>query len=105
MVWWENLPDDLNEALYRDMREYDLKLEGLTRKQIEAIVDEEARDRPWADDETEAPFRPLIACIGPITAETARELGLRVDVEAAEHTVEGLVRAVAEAVRASWGGR
>jgi uroporphyrinogen III methyltransferase/synthase len=38
--------------------------------------------------------RPLIACIGPITAETARDLGLRVDVEAAEHTVEGLVTAV-----------
>ncbi len=40
--------------------------------------------------------RPLIACIGPITAQTARELGLRVDVEATEHTVEGLVTAVVE---------
>jgi len=40
--------------------------------------------------------RPLIACIGPITADTARELGLRVDVEAAEHTVPGLVAAVRE---------
>jgi uroporphyrinogen III methyltransferase/synthase len=42
--------------------------------------------------------RPLIACIGPITADTARELGLRVDVVAAEHTIEGLVTAVIEAV-------
>lgn len=33
----------------------------------------------------------LIACIGPVTAGTARELGLRVDLEADEHTVEGLV--------------
>ena len=33
----------------------------------------------------------LIACIGPVTAGTAKELGLRVDLEAAEHTVEGLV--------------
>ena len=32
----------------------------------------------------------LIACIGPVTAATARELGLRVDIEAKEHTVEGL---------------
>ena len=32
----------------------------------------------------------LIACIGPITAATARELGLRVDLVADEHTVEGL---------------
>ncbi len=33
----------------------------------------------------------LIACIGPVTAAAARELGLRVDLVAAEHTVEGLV--------------
>jgi len=38
--------------------------------------------------------RPLIACIGPITAETAREMGLRVDVMASEYTVEGLVAAL-----------
>jgi uroporphyrinogen III methyltransferase/synthase len=41
-----------------------------------------------------APRRLLIACIGPITAETARELGLRVDLVAKEHTVKGLVRAL-----------
>jgi uroporphyrinogen III methyltransferase/synthase len=35
--------------------------------------------------------RPLVACIGPITAATARDLGLRVDVVATEHTVPGLV--------------
>ncbi len=39
--------------------------------------------------------RPLIACIGPITAETARENGLAVDVMAEEYTVEGLVEALA----------
>ena len=33
----------------------------------------------------------LIACIGPITAGAAQELGLRVDLVAAENTVEGLV--------------
>jgi uroporphyrinogen III methyltransferase/synthase len=38
--------------------------------------------------------RPLIACIGPITAQTAREAGLRVDVMASEYTVEGLVAAL-----------
>lgn len=36
------------------------------------------------------------ACIGPITAETAGDLGIRVDVVAAEHTIPGLVRAIAE---------
>jgi uroporphyrinogen III methyltransferase/synthase len=32
----------------------------------------------------------VIACIGPVTSGTARELGLRVDIEAGEHTVDGL---------------
>jgi uroporphyrinogen III methyltransferase/synthase len=36
----------------------------------------------------------LIACIGPTTAATAREIGLRVDLVAEEHTVEGLVKAL-----------
>ncbi|MDA1128975.1 MAG: uroporphyrinogen-III C-methyltransferase [Chloroflexi bacterium] len=36
----------------------------------------------------------FIACIGPVTSATARELGLRVDLEATEHTVEGLVEAL-----------
>src|SRR2546428_836274 len=35
------------------------------------------------------------AVIGPVTAATARELGLRVEVEAAEYTVPGLVDALA----------
>lgn len=37
-----------------------------------------------------------VACIGPITAETARGHGLRVDVEAAEYTIPGLVDAVVD---------
>jgi uroporphyrinogen-III synthase len=37
---------------------------------------------------------PLIACIGPVTAATARELGLRVDVTAQEYTVDGLLEAL-----------
>ena len=36
----------------------------------------------------------LIACIGPVTAGTARESGLRVDIEAEEHTVNGLSEAL-----------
>jgi len=39
--------------------------------------------------------RPLVACIGPVTAETARQLGLPVDIMAAEHTIDGLVAALA----------
>lgn len=43
----------------------------------------------------------LVAAIGPVTAATARELGLRVDVEAREHTIPGLVAALVEAVAAA----
>jgi uroporphyrinogen III methyltransferase / synthase len=38
----------------------------------------------------------VIATIGPITSATARELGLRVDVEAEEHTIAGLVSALSD---------
>ena len=41
------------------------------------------------------PVRPQVACIGPITAATARELGLRVDIIAQEYTARGLVDALA----------
>ncbi len=37
-----------------------------------------------------------IACIGPITADTARSLGLRVDVEASPYTTEGLLSALVD---------
>lgn len=37
---------------------------------------------------------PVVACIGPVTADTARGAGLDVHVEAEVHTVEGLVDAL-----------
>ena len=51
--------------------------------------------------------RTRVACIGPITAETARKHGLGVDVEAEEYTIPGLVEAVERllaAERAERGG-
>ncbi|HEY4376099.1 MAG TPA: uroporphyrinogen-III C-methyltransferase [Acidimicrobiales bacterium] len=39
---------------------------------------------------------PAVACIGPVTAATARERGLTVDVEPEDHTVEALVDALIE---------
>lgn len=42
--------------------------------------------------------KPKIASIGPITSATIRELGLNVTVEADEFNIDGLVRAIVEAV-------
>jgi uroporphyrinogen-III synthase len=40
------------------------------------------------------PGNPIIACIGPKTAQTARQLGISVEIVAEEHTAAGLVRAI-----------
>jgi uroporphyrinogen III methyltransferase/synthase len=37
---------------------------------------------------------PVVACIGPITSDAARQHGLTVDVEAEPHTIDGLVAAL-----------
>ncbi len=37
---------------------------------------------------------PVVVCIGPVTSATAREAGMTVDVEAAEHTTSGLLSAL-----------
>ncbi|MEI6044158.1 MAG: uroporphyrinogen-III C-methyltransferase [Chloroflexota bacterium] len=41
--------------------------------------------------------KTLVACIGPITAGTARDLGLRVDLEATEFTIDKLVETLVKA--------
>jgi uroporphyrinogen-III synthase len=45
-------------------------------------------------DPLDLPGRPLIACIGPITAAAAREKGLNVGLVADEYTTNGLVEAI-----------
>lgn len=42
--------------------------------------------------------QPLVVCIGPVTARTASELGLRVDAIAEPHTIEGLIAALTAAL-------
>jgi uroporphyrinogen-III synthase len=44
------------------------------------------------------PVPPVVACIGPITAETARSAGLTVNVVASPHTIDGLIRSLVEAL-------
>jgi uroporphyrinogen III methyltransferase/synthase len=40
-----------------------------------------------------------VACIGPVTAEAARALGVHVDVTAGNHTIDDLVEAIVNEVR------
>ena len=40
--------------------------------------------------------QPLVVSIGPVTSATARARGLRVDAEASEHTIDGLVATLLE---------
>jgi uroporphyrinogen III methyltransferase/synthase len=42
----------------------------------------------------DVPVPPVVACIGPITAATARQRGLMVDAVAGVHSVDGLVAAL-----------
>ncbi|WP_100405017.1 uroporphyrinogen-III synthase [Bacillus solitudinis] len=39
-------------------------------------------------------FNPVMACIGPVTAQTAKKLGLSVEIIPKTYTVEGLVQAI-----------
>jgi len=47
----------------------------------------------------------IIACIGPVTAAAAAELGLKVDIVAGEHTIPGLVDAIMQKYNNVKGGR
>src|SRR5690606_17854307 len=44
-----------------------------------------------------------IACIGPITAQTAKEAGLSIDVVAKDYTVDGLIAAIIDNVKLEHG--
>lgn len=50
--------------------------------------------RAFGDDSARLLSGASVVCIGPITAETARNHGFRVDAEATEYTIPGLVEAV-----------
>jgi len=49
-------------------------------------------------DSTYVPASPVsaVSSIGPITSKTVRDHGLKVDVEARRHDIDGLVKAILE---------
>jgi uroporphyrinogen III methyltransferase/synthase len=50
----------------------------------------------WLELLGQSALPPVVACIGPITAATARDAGITVTVEAEEHSIRGLVAALTE---------
>src|SRR6202035_4302706 len=60
--------------------------------------------RNYAELPGARPPRGVVACIGPERADAARRAGFRVDIVAAEHSVDGLVKALAAHFGASTGG-
>jgi hydroxymethylbilane synthase len=67
---------------------------------VSAWCDQTRGGGPFA----EVARRAIIACIGPSTASTARDRGVRVDVEASAHSAEGLVSALCQHFARSRGG-
>ena len=52
------------------------------------------------DGDVAAVNKSTVACIGPITADTARAHGINVDIMATEQTIDGLVEAIVNAAKA-----
>ena len=53
----------------------------LSASAVNAYLDANGSDR----------LPPVVACIGPVTAAAARDRGVRVDVEAAQHSIDGVL--------------
>jgi uroporphyrinogen III methyltransferase/synthase len=81
----EVLPEEALEALKADRVDLVTFTSSSTVTNMIRLLDMYA---PGAKEKIKA------ACIGPITAETARENGLNVVVNAAEYTIDGLVEAI-----------
>lgn len=88
---YETIPDQSGAGELKEMLDAgDIDIVTFTSsstvKNLVAILD--------GYDFTRLPAEVTVACIGPITAETARDLGLRVDLVADSYTIPGLVEAL-----------
>ncbi len=106
----EVLPKMLREAgaMVNEVHVYNTRVAGSDLVELRELIAESKLDmvtftssstaRNFFDligEEARAKFtETAIACIGPITAETVRALGERVDVSAEEYTVDGLTEAI-----------
>jgi uroporphyrinogen-III synthase len=84
--------DEQGRAVLRLLREHQLDI--LTFTSSSTVRNFVAWFQSCTENSGMEPLHSTIACIGPITAQTARELGLHVDIEAKEFTIDGLVDAL-----------
>jgi uroporphyrinogen III methyltransferase/synthase len=99
------LPDGLRQA------GWDVEVVPAYRTVLGSVSDEDRRRAAAADAvcftasstvrnflARQVPVPPTVVCIGPVTAATATEAGLRVDAVAGRHDLDGLVEALVEAL-------
>jgi uroporphyrinogen III methyltransferase/synthase len=97
------LPDALRErgARVSDVALYDTVAEPLGAETAEALeratyvtFTSSSTVRFFTESGGRVPDGARVVSIGPVTSETARELGLSVHVEAERHDIDGLVEAL-----------
>jgi uroporphyrinogen-III synthase len=66
----------------------------LTFTSSSTVINFERIVRDAGLDPLDLPGNPLVACIGPITAQTAQKQGFHVDITASEYTTKGLCHAI-----------
>jgi uroporphyrinogen III methyltransferase / synthase len=102
------LPEGLRErgASVHVLPLYDTVAESLSEDQKRALkgvtyvtFTSSSTVRNFVDGGGSLPDRARVASIGPVTSETLREHGIEPHVEAAQHDIDGLVRAIVEDVR------
>lgn len=75
--WQELLADDLDYITFTSSSTVNNFVKIIGREQVESYIKQ-----------------VRVACIGPITAATAREQGFNIDVQASEYTIDGLINAI-----------
>jgi uroporphyrinogen-III synthase len=66
----------------------------LTFTSSSTVINFERIVRDAGLDPLNLPGNPLVACIGPITSQTAQQQGFHVDITASEYTTKGLCHAI-----------